>query len=764
MGLALGRATSGQHRPHPRALGLLAVAVLVMAVLAVACAVDSSGVIRAADDDDPAVSSDDVELATGECTDLLARLQDGAVELVGPNGFIGAASQQNQFGPFFRGGFFEDFGFGVGGQAGTVSVGESAVSVGDHLAVVEGGRLYLFGDDGQVSGSVWLDALPEARFPTPQTGLLARENEVVAISPAVSLRDEAGDPYAATVIQRVDISDVGEPVIIERLSVRGEVAGTTDEGDAAHVAIAVPPPALDFLYASTAGGEDAATEYNQKLLGLTELEDWLGGYELTVNDADRGPTTTTGLLGGCDVVAAEGADAALGATVLIDLGTDGGLADLAATTVLGQGRVTFGTDAIYVLSPRSHAIGFSDPGRQGSPRVVISRIVEGDDGMSIDGIGIMAGSLSSLPTKAISDDHLMVFTNTFDNFGNGGYQAASLETVDGEIRQVDKIDLPVQPWDTLTLHAVGGELLVSGQQGSALVDVSDPVDLSVVGVEARWEGGNFVGPPQLAPYTDRAVLSIDPGPVVREFGGIDNFIANMAFGEFGFGWEPWNELQETVSVSIVEGHPLNGDVVASFEASAFALWSIASDAEAGEVITGVIGLRTEDDELFDGVLVLRQEGAQLVEIARWPLDAPAPEDFGATECEKVDIQGNLLDIMGLWNQTALRCDDGAPGGMVGHVCTALTIPEISAQDLQNWFGFDNPDAMQDLDDLRAQAAAGSAFQACQPRAAGVPRVARGLVEDTEGTGRWLVAADSVHRVGGSGAIVGSALIEPPYTS
>lgn len=764
MGLARGRAPSGRQRHRPLAFGLVAVAVLVMAVLAAACAVDSSGVIRAADDDVPAGSSDDGELATGECAELLTRLQDGAVELVGPNGFIGVSPQQNQFGPFFRGGFIEDFGFGFGGQSGTVSVGESAVSVGDHLAIAEGGRLYLFGDDGQVSGSVWLDALSEARFPTPQTGLLARDDEVVAISPAVSLLDEAGDPYTATVIQRIDVSDVGEPAIIERLSVRGEVAGTTDGAGAARVAIAVPPPALDFLFASTAGGEDAATEHNQELLGLTELEDWLGGYELTVNDADSGPTTTTGLLGGCDVVSAAGADAALGATVLIDLGTDGGLADLAATTVLGQGQVTFGADATYVLSPRSHAIGFSDPGRPGSPRVVISRIVEGDDGMSIDGIGIVAGSISTLPTTAISDDHLMVFTNSFDNFGNGGYQAASLETIDGEIRQVDKIDLPVQPWETLTLHAVGRELLISGQQGAALVDVSDPGDLSVIGVESRWEGDNFVGPPQLAPYTDRAVLSVDPGPVVREFGGIDNFIENMAFGEFGFGWEPWNDLQETVSVSIVEGHPLNGEVVASYEASAFALWAIASDAEAGEVIAGVIGLRTEDDELFDGALLLRQEGGQLVETARWPLDAPAPEDFGATECEKVDVQGNLLDIMGLWNQTVLRCDDGAPGGMVGHVCTGLEIPEISAQDLQNWFGFDNPDVMQDLDDLSAQAASGSSFQACQPRAAGVPRVVRGHVEDTAGTGRWLVAADSVHRVDGSGAIVGSALIEPPYAT
>lgn len=737
-----------------------------LAVLAAACAVDSSGVIRASEGSDPDPVTGDVTLATDECTDLLRQLQEEAVALVGPNGFIGTTAT-GQFNPVFRGfggiGFGE-FGVGVGGDASAVSVGESAVAVGDHLAVVQDGRLYLYGPDGTARGSVWLDALAERRWPAVETGLLVRPGELVAVSPGVTLRDEAGDPYLATVIQRVDIEDPAAPAVVERMTVRGEVAGAVADGDAVRIAVAVPPPALDFLYASTAGGEDAATSHNQGLLADTTLADWLGGYELTVPGADGEPTVTSGLLGGCEALAAEGAAAALGATVLIDLGPDRSLADLDATTVLGQGRVSFGTDATYVLSPRSHAVGFAQPGQQGSPRVIISRLVDGDDGPTVDGIGIIRGSLSALPSTALADGHLLVFTNRFDNFGNGGFEAATLRVTGGEIVEVDTATLPVQPWDTLTVHEIDGAILVSGQQGSALIDASDPADLDVAGIEARWDLGNFVGAPQLAPYRDGSVLSIDPGPVASDFGGVENFIQNIAFGEFGFGWEPWNDSRAPASIRIVEGDPITGDVVAEFQTSAFALWPLSADGESGEIVVGVIGLTDDDGNQFDGALLLRHEGDRLVEVSRWDVEAPAVENFGATMCEKTQIDGIVLDVLGLWNQTPLQCDPGVPGGMVGHTCTALTIPEISPNELRNWFGFDDPDAIEGLDELLAAAAAGSTFQGCTPRQAAVPTVVRGHVDAAGGDGRWLVGPAAVHRIAADGSIAASTAIEPPYVT
>jgi len=755
--MAQGRTKRGRLR------STTASGVLSLVLVASACSVDTSGVIRASDDPSLRPIGDEVILDVGDCGDLLAELQTGAVDLVGPNGFIGVVGGiDNRFGPVFRGrGFIDEFGFG-GQVSGGISVGESAVSAGDLLAVAQAGRLYLFAADGSVSGSLWLDALAEQRWPAPETGLLARDGEIVAISPAVTLRDEGGDQYSATVIQRIDIADPSTPVIVERLTVRGEVAGADVADEVVRVAVAVPAPALDFLYASTVGGEDAATEHNQSLLAETSLADWLGGYELEVKGDDGLPTTTTGLLGGCDVISAEGADAALGATVLIEIGDSGGLADLDATTVLGQGRVSYGNGATYVLSPRSHAVGFTEPGRQGSPRVVISRVVTSDAGLDIDSIGIVPGSLSGLPTAAISDDHLMIFTNTFDNFGNGGYEAASLESVDGKIREVDSIRLPVEPWDQLTLHALDDELLISGGQGSALIDASDPTDLSVVGVEARWDQGNFIGPPQLAPYGGGSVLRFDPGPVTRDFGGIDQFVNGLAFGEFGFGWEPWNENQSTASIQIVEGHPIDGEVHASYVVDAFALWPISTDHERGEIVAGVIGLRGDEGDLFDGAVVLQRDGDQLVETERMSLDPPEVSDFGASECEDLDIDGNVLQILGLWNQSALRCDEGVPGGMVGHTCNSLTIPEFSNEELRNWFGFDDPDLQAELAELRTSATSGTSFQSCVARPAGIPSVVKSYLDDD--TGRWLVGPAAVHRVDLDGGITSSIAIEPPYTN
>lgn len=749
----------GRDKLNPRRVALAWV-VTTLAVLATACSVDSSGVIRASGADGPAVAAAP-EQSTGECTDLLARLQEGAVDLVGPTGFIGAGLVDQ--GVPFRGGrgFIEDGFGGFGGQAGPTSVGERAVTVDGLLAVVRDGRLYVFGDAGDALGSVWLDALPQQRFPTPETGLLARGSEVVAISPAVGLQDDAGDRYSATVIQRIDVSDPADPTVIERLSVRGEVTGTTSGDDAVRLAVSVPPPALDFLYASTTGGEDAATEHNRALLATTTLEDWLGGYELTVSTPDGLDSTTTGLLGGCEVIAAEGADSALGATVLIDLGTDGGLADLDATTVLGQGRVSFGADATYVLSPRSHSVGFGDPGGQGAPRVVISRLVDGAEGPEIDGVGIMPGVLSPLPTPSLSDGHLLVFTSTFDDFGNGGFEARSLRNVDGEIREVDTTTLPVQPWDTFRLESIGDDLLLVGQQGSALIDVSDPTSLAVSGVQGGWDRGEFVGAPQFAPYSDGMVLSVAPGPVAQQFGSIDSFLDSLGFGEFGFGWEPWQELQGPTSVRLIDGDPIDGESVAVYDAQAFALWPISADPEAGEVVVGAIALRADDGELFDGALVLRREGERLVEAQRWPIEAPEVTDFGATECEKVRIEGNLMDVIGLWNQTPLRCDQGVPGGMVGHTCVAMTIPDISPQDLRNWFGFENPDVMSELDELSAAAAAGASFQACTPRQAGLPNVVRDFVEGDDGD--WLIGLTAVYRVAPGNGVTGPVAIEPPYT-
>jgi len=740
-----------------------ATASLAFVLVASACSIDSAGVIRASDDVTTDLDGDEVLVDDGDCGGLLEEMQESAVELVGPNGFIGVvAGFDNRFGPVFRGrGFIEDFGFG-GGQGGGVTVGEPAVSAGDLLAVAQDGRLYLFAPDGSVNGSLWLDAVPEQRWPAPETGLLARDGELVAISPAVTLRDDGGDAYSATVIQRVDISDPAAPSVVERLTVRGEVAGADVTDETVRVAVAVPAPALDFLYASTVGGEDAATEHNRSLLAETTLSDWLGGYELSLADDEGLTTTTSGLLGGCSVISAEGADAALGATVLIEIGDTGGLADLDATTVLGQGRVSYGEGATYVLSPRSHAVGFAEPGREGSPRVVISRVAKGETGLEIDGIGIVAGSLSALPTTAISDDHLMIFTNTFDNFGNGGYHAASLESLDGKIREVDSVSLPVEPWDQLTLHQLDSELLISGNQGSALIDASDPTELSVVGVEARWDQGNFVGPPQLAPYGGGSVIRFDPGPVSREFGGIDNFLNGVAFGEFGFGWEPWNERQDSASIHIVEGHPIDGEVEASYFADVFALWPIASDHERGEVIAGVIGLRGEEGDLFDGAVVLSRQGDELVEVERMPLDPPEVTDFGASECDNLDLDQNVLQIFGLWNQSALRCDPGVPGGMVGHICTALNIPDLSDEELRNWFGFDDPDLRAELDDLRIAGAEGTVFQACTPRPAGTPSVVKSYLDDD--TGRWLVGPAAVHRVGLDGGVSASIAIEPPYTN
>lgn len=738
-------------------------ALAVVALAAAGCAVDADGVLRPNDAEvgvpgDVVISVDD-----GECAELLDTVQTSALAVVGPTGL----PDDDPFNQFNGGGRLlvvdQGFGFNNGLEEATTVPDDihDAVVLGDRVVIVRDGWLHVLDADApEPLSSTWLGSVSVGRDP-----LLVGEGDGLLVIHETSAR--IGDQVGRGVrIARIDVTEAGAAEVQDSVEVLGSLAGLDLGEDSIRLAVRRGVPDLDLVQATTAGAEDAALEVNQAAIGSTTIDDWV---PILRHENAEGEAVES-FVGGCDVIMPPGSETALGTTALLHMDHGAPLSDIAGHLVMGDSAVLFDEDHAWLMSSRNSVVGFGADGGGsgvGVDRVVTVRLAVTDDGFESEAAGIVAGRLTTPAAVAMADDSLLLVTSA-DQWG----QQVTLTSVGGstELAHRDSHTINIDWWGVLESSVVEDTLTLTRQGASAIVDLSDPTDLDVDTRQQRWDQGVRVGVEQLVPFGDGTYAGSTGGQIVNDWGSVEIFFEQIIANEFGGQprLEDWFGRPGEVRLSIKDGSDGDADTIAEWSGEAFGMWVVSTNADDDSFVVGVAGLRNPDDppilggDLFTGAVTYERDGDQLVERSRTRFVAEPPDDIGATDCERAQVDQFLLDVAGLWNAQMFTCEPGVGAGVVGYACWGVEFEDVDPEILQWQWGIDDTSSFDsDLQALKAIVDDGGSVIACrakQPIDQDAP-----LAElQTDDGDLWLRTTSGVARYDPDAEEISVLTLEPPY--
>jgi hypothetical protein len=151
-----------------------------------------------------------------------------------------------------------------------------------------------------------------------------------------------------TVILEVDLSNPDALTIPNRMAIDGRYISARSIGDTARVVVTSPPQDLGFLYPSSPGTEDKATEANREVVRISTVEDWIP--ELTVTSAD-GAQQTRPLVDCADIHApADFGGFDMLSVLTLDLGAGLDAATSGAAVMASGDTVYASADRLYVTT------------------------------------------------------------------------------------------------------------------------------------------------------------------------------------------------------------------------------------------------------------------------------------------------------------------------------------------------------------------------------------------------------------------------------
>ena len=317
------------------------------------------------------------------CDDLAGRLQDAALDRVGPYGLEDG----------YRGGIegdvvFEDVGMAVdeapvaGGPA-TTTASRAAADDGSgggdtsgtnvqvagvdepDLVKVDGDLVYSTVDGRllviDLSGDVPV-LLGAVDLPSYDQQLLVDGDRVLAISSGwggpipldeVGISAEEADdlaPGTPTVeLTTIDVSDPASPTVVGHQSVDGSLVGARMVDGTARLVTTASPAGFDFVYPSGRGSQDVAEATNRAILEDSSAEDWLPQVRSVDDD---GTITAAEAAVTCEAVSHPGVWSGPGTVSVLTVDVDGGGIDPSATvSVQASGETVYAsTDTLYVAT------------------------------------------------------------------------------------------------------------------------------------------------------------------------------------------------------------------------------------------------------------------------------------------------------------------------------------------------------------------------------------------------------------------------------
>ena len=154
-----------------------------------------------------------------------------------------------------------------------------------------------------------------------------------------------------TSIIEVDLSDPGNLVVANTLTVEGRYVSARVVNGAARVVISSPMDDLPFVYPAGPAGEERAERVNREVIAETTVDDWVPGF---VHEAADG-TVTDGRLVDCTDIShpVEFSGFSTLSVLTVDLGAP--LGAPRATAVLADGQTVYaGNEHLYVATNRYH--------------------------------------------------------------------------------------------------------------------------------------------------------------------------------------------------------------------------------------------------------------------------------------------------------------------------------------------------------------------------------------------------------------------------
>lgn len=154
-----------------------------------------------------------------------------------------------------------------------------------------------------------------------------------------------------TSIIEVDLSDPGNLVVANTLTVEGRYVSARVVNGAARVVITSPMDDLPFVYPAGPAGEERAERVNREVIAETTVDDWVPGF---VHEAADG-TVTDGRLVDCTDIShpVEFSGFSTLSVLTVDLGAP--LGAPRATAVLADGQTVYaGNEHLYVATNRYH--------------------------------------------------------------------------------------------------------------------------------------------------------------------------------------------------------------------------------------------------------------------------------------------------------------------------------------------------------------------------------------------------------------------------
>jgi hypothetical protein len=224
-----------------------------------------------------------------------------------------------------------------------IDEGDTVKTDGDHLYLVTGGRLQIVATGGgqpALAGELALPGYPTQLVKVGDTLLVTGTPDQDGQLGSGAARSSTRPAFFAerSALWQIDVSDPAAPALQRQLVVDGSVLSIRMTGDIARVVVRTPPPDLGFVTATSPSAADPAIETNKQIIAGSEIDDWLGGYQLL--DAGGGQISS-GRLADCSEVARPADFHGFTTTSVLSVDLAGGLSEPNASAVLADGQQVY---------------------------------------------------------------------------------------------------------------------------------------------------------------------------------------------------------------------------------------------------------------------------------------------------------------------------------------------------------------------------------------------------------------------------------------
>lgn len=410
---------------------------------------------------------------------------------------------------------------------------------------------------------------------------------------------------------QVDVADPGSPELQRQLIVDGTIIGARLTGEVARVVVQSSPQALPFVYPAGPSGEERAERTNREIIEESEIEDWIGGYEL--RDAG-GDTISKGMLAGCSSVARPPEFHGFSTTTVLSVDVSKGLSEPNGASVLADGQQIYSSkDHLYVAigAWQDPAVLAEDgglkPDQQGKVTTAIHRFSYDGAASAYTATGEVTGSLMNDFSMSEHEGVLRVATTAgapwFWGMGpNSESFVTTLRAADGELAEVGQVGGLGKGERIYAVRFLGTNgYVVTFRQTDPLyvVDLADPAQPKITG-ELKIPGYSAY----LHPLGDGRLLGI--GQDATEEGRVSG--GQVSLFDVSDPANPQRVAQHTVG---------GGQLNAEFDYKAFLWWApenlvlLPANIYADNApFSGVIGINVGDTTLAERGRISASSGSE----------------------------------------------------------------------------------------------------------------------------------------------------------